>query len=82
MEPRTQRDYLRHIARIEVDFGDLPIAALDDPRVTRDFLEWRDGLSISPRQGDYAWMVHMRLLSWARARGLTVYRPPDRIERL
>ena len=36
----------------------------------------------SPRQADYAWMVLMRLVSWARARGLTTYRPPDRIERL
>ena len=45
LEPRTQRDYLRQIARIEIDFGDLPLAALDDPRVTRDFLDgampWR-----------------------------------------
>jgi integrase len=82
LEPRTQRDYLRQIARIEIDFGDLPLAALDDPRVTRDFLEWRDAMANSPRQADYAWMVLMRLVSWARARGLTTYRPPDRIERL
>lgn len=82
LEPRSKRDYLRHIARIEIEFGDLPIAALDDPRVTKDFLEWRDGLVGSPRQADYAWMVLMRLLSWARSRGLTRYRPPDRIERL
>jgi integrase len=82
LEPRTQRDYLRQIARIEVAFGDLPIAALDDPRVTKDFLDWRDGLSISPRQTDYAWTVLMRLVSHARARGLTSYRPPDRIEPL
>jgi integrase len=27
-------------------------------------------------------MVLMRLLSWARARGLTLYRPPERVERL
>src|SRR5580693_7413095 len=46
------------------------------------FLEWRDAMANSPRQADYAWMVLMRLVSWARARGLTTYRPPDRIERL
>ena len=45
------------------------------------FLEWRDAMANSPRQADYAWMVLMRLVSWARARGLTTYRPPDRIER-
>jgi integrase len=82
LEPRTQRDYLQQLARIETKFGNLPIAALDDPRVTRDFLDWRDGLSTGPRQADYAWMVLMRLLSWARARGFTTYRPPDRVARL
>lgn len=82
LEPRTKRDYLRHVARIEVDFGDLPLAALEDARVTRDFLEWRDRMGNSPRQADYAWMVLMRLTSWARTRGLTTYRPPDRVEPL
>jgi integrase len=33
-------------------------------------------------QGDYAWSVLMRLLSWARGRGITAYRPPERVERL
>ena len=82
LEPRTKADYLQHIARIETKFGDLPLAALDDARVTRDFLDWRDSMARSPRQADYGWQVLMKLLSWARARGLTLYRPPERIERL
>jgi integrase len=82
LKSRTKADYLQHIARIEQTFGDLPLAALEDARVTRDFLEWRDSMAHSPRQADYAWMVLMRLLSWARARGLTLYRPPERVERL
>jgi integrase len=82
LKHRTKADYLQHIARIEQKFGDLPLAALADARVTRDFLEWRDSMAASPRQADYAWMVLMRLLSWARARGLTFYRPPERVERL
>ena len=82
LEPRTQRDYLRHITRIEVKFGDLPLEALDVPRVTKVFLDWRDGLTISPRQADYAWTVLMAIISWARTRGLTFYRPPDQVEPL
>jgi hypothetical protein len=39
-------------------------------------------MAASPRQANYSWMVLMRLLSWARARGLTLYRPPERVERL
>jgi integrase len=82
LSPRSKADYLQHVARIETKFGDLPLAALEDARVTRDFLEWRDSMGHSPRQADYGWMVLMRLLSWARARGLTLYRPPERVERL
>ena len=33
---------------IKVRFGDLPLSALEDPRVTRDFLEWRDEMAASP----------------------------------
>lgn len=79
---RTQSDYRKQIRKIEIKFGDLPLAALDDARVTRDFLDWRDSMAHSPKQADYAWTVLMRLMSWARARGLTLYRPPERVERL
>jgi integrase len=79
---RTQADYRKQIAKIEAAFGDLPLAALDDPRVTKDLLDWRDSLASSPRQADYAWTVLMRIISWARGRGLTTYRPPERVERL
>jgi integrase len=82
LKPRTKSDYVKQIAKIEKAFATLPLGALDDARVTRDFLEWRDSMAGSPRQADYAWMVLMRLLSWARARGLTLYRPPERVERL
>lgn len=80
--PRTRADYLKHIAKIEIAFGDLPIAALDDPRITAEFRAWRDGMAHSPRQADYSWTVLMRILSWAREGGLTTYRPPERIGRL
>ena len=82
LRERTRADYLKQIAKVETAFGDLPIDALDDPRVTRDFLDWRDGMASSPRQADYAWTVLMRLISWARGRGLTAYRPPERVKRL
>lgn len=79
---RTQEDYLKQIAKIEAEYGDLPIAALEDPRITMEFRQWRDSMAKSPRQADYAWTVLMRILSWMREGGLTTYRPPDRIEPL
>jgi integrase len=79
---RTKADYMKQLAKIERAFGDLPIAALDEPRVTKVFLDWRDRMASSPRQADYAWTVLMLLMSWARSRGLISYRPPGRIKRL
>jgi integrase len=80
---QTAANYTRYLAKIERAFADLPLEALDDPRVTRDFLDWRDNIGArSPSDADNAWKVLMRLISWARACGLTTYRPPERIERL
>jgi integrase len=79
---RTRKDYLKHISSIEQEFGDMPISALDDPRVTRVFLDWRDNLPGGARQADYAFTVLTRILSWARDSGLTTWRPPARIKKL
>jgi integrase len=82
LKPRTKFDYQKHLAKIESAFGTLPLDALEDARVTKDFLAWRGSMANSPRQADYSWMVLMRLLSWARGSGLTTYRQPERVERL
>lgn len=81
--PKTRCEYARYLRMIEERFATLPIQALDDPRVTRDFLEWRDEIAVtSPSSADNAWKFLMRVISWARDRGETTYRPPERIERL
>jgi hypothetical protein len=55
LSARTQADYFKIIHRkIDPALGDLPLDALDDPRVTKDLLEWRDSMASSPRQADYA----------------------------
>ena len=79
---RTKSDYLKQIAKIEGTFGDLPLEALNDPLITKEFLDWRNGMKASPRQADYAWTVLMRLMAWRRTQGLISYRPPGRIKRL
>ncbi|OAF12632.1 hypothetical protein AYJ54_46100 [Bradyrhizobium centrolobii] len=38
----TQGEYKRMLTKAEVEFGTLPIAALDDPRVRKDLLDWRE----------------------------------------
>jgi integrase len=74
--PRTRRDYIKQIKRIERAFGDFPIKALDDPRSRSVFLEWRDRLAqTSLRQADYAYGTLARVLSWAHNRGLIEKNP-------
>jgi integrase len=76
ISPRTRRDYIKQIKRIERAFGDFPIKALDDPRATSVFLEWRDQLAkTSLRQADYAYGTLARILSWALKRRLITTNP-------
>jgi hypothetical protein len=73
---RTRRDYARHIAVIEREFGNLPIAALTDPRTRTEILEWRDKLALaSDRQADYSLQVLSSILSWALDRGMAPANP-------
>src|SRR5262245_11721666 len=81
LRERTKSDYLKQIAKIERAFGDLPLAALEDPNVTKDFLSWRDRIP-SAKQADYAWTVLMLVIAWGRKVGMTSYRPPGRIDKL
>ncbi len=76
ISPRTRRDYIKQIERIEREFRDFPIKALDDPRATSVFLEWRDRLAqTSLRQADYAYGTLSRILSWAAKRRLIATNP-------
>ncbi|MDP2355187.1 MAG: tyrosine-type recombinase/integrase [Beijerinckiaceae bacterium] len=79
---KSQRAYLRYLTLIENEFGDMPLAALDDRRARGDFLAWRDTMKDRPRTADYAWTVLSRLFSWAKGRGLIHANPCERAGRL
>ena len=81
LRDRTKADYQKQIAKIERAFGDLPLAALNDPEMTRVFLTWRDQMP-SARQAEHAWTVLMLVIAWGRKVGITNYRPPGRIDKL
>lgn len=88
----TRRDYIRHIKKIEAEFGDFPLGALMDRRTRGAFMAWRDRLALqSKRQADYSWSVLARILSWALDRGLILANPckgggrlyrPDRTDKV
>ena len=71
----TLRAYATYIKLIETEFGDLPIAALADPRVRGEFKVWRDAFATTPRKADYAWTTLARILSFAKDRGLIPVNP-------
>ena len=73
---RTRRDYVKNIKRIEREFADFPLKALDDREARAVFLEWRDELAkTSLRQADYTYQTLRRVLSWALKRGLIATNP-------
>jgi integrase len=75
----TRKDYLKQIAKIEAEFSDMPLAAMRDPAVRAEFLDWRDRLAKrGARQADYAMTVLARVLAWAVNRGLLAVNPAAR----
>lgn len=67
----TRREYKRMLTKAEEQFADLPIAALDDTRVRRDFLDWRAAVagSSGAREADNRLSVVSAMISWAKDNG-------------
>lgn len=67
----TQADYKRLLTYAEVEFGSMPIAALEDRRVRADFLGWRDRVAKEKglRGADYRVSAVSAMLTWAEERG-------------
>lgn len=79
LAPRTKQDYLAHIAKIEtaklIDKGPAlatyPLAAIEDPKIRRRLLDWRDRMArSSPRQADATFGVLRIILEWAHDRSM------------
>ena len=66
---KTRRDYARYIKLIEDEFGTMPRAALDDPKVRGEFQRFRDFFSDNPRKADMVWTMLKRMFSVAVDQG-------------
>lgn len=64
----TKRAYRTYLDMIEGEFGDMPLAAVDDPDVAEEFYSWRDDMASKPRSADYAVSTLKRLLAWGKKR--------------
>jgi integrase len=71
LAPSTQAEYKRMLTKAEAEFGKMPIAALDDPRVKRDFLDWRERVARGSgrREADNRLSAVSAMLTWAADRG-------------
>ena len=67
----TQAEYRRMLRKAEVIFGDMPVAALEDWRVRKEFLDWREQVARTSglREADYRLSAISSLLTWAVERG-------------
>ena len=68
----TRKEYRRMLTRVEETFGDMPLAALEDPRVRHDFMSWRAEVAKASgnREADNRLSVVSAMLSWGRENGV------------
>jgi integrase len=71
LAPSTQTEYRRMLTKAETTFGDMAIAALEDWRVRKDFLDWREKIArdSGSREADYRLSAISAMLTWAVERG-------------
>lgn len=76
---RTKSDYTKHLTKIEAAqlteggpaFATYPLDVIEDPKIRKRLLEWRDRMAInSPRQADATFGVLRIILEWGRDRGM------------
>jgi integrase len=82
LSPSTRRAYTAYLREIEIEFGDMPLRALESPKARGEFKRWRDRLAATPRKADYAWTTLARVLSVAKDRGRIASNPCERGGRL
>lgn len=63
----TQKEYRRMLGKVEVKFGTMPLAVLEDPRVRGDFLDWQEEVAkeSGAREADNRLTVLSAMLTWA-----------------
>ena len=72
------------LTKAEKVFGDMPLAALEDWRVRKEFLDWRELVAreSGPREADHRLSTISAMLSWAVERGRLSVNPLKGFKRL
>src|SRR5262245_1529214 len=63
----TQAEYRRLLRAVEAEFGNMPLAAIEDPRVRKDILDWREKVARNSgqREADNRLSAISAMLTWA-----------------
>jgi integrase len=71
LAPSTQAEYKQMLTKAEGEFGTMPIAALDHPRVRKDLLDWREKVARASgqREADNRLSAISAMLTWSVDRG-------------
>ncbi|MEM7619517.1 MAG: tyrosine-type recombinase/integrase [Pseudomonadota bacterium] len=65
LKPRTRLDYGKHLQKIDEKWGSLTLEVLEDSRIRKDILQWRDQLAKrSKKQADYTISIFRRILQY------------------
>lgn len=79
----TQREKKRLLKRVEEKFGDMPIAALNAPRVIGKFIGWQEEIGLDhPREADNRLTAFGTVLAYAKRKGRIARNPLEKFERL
>jgi integrase len=67
----TRREYTRMLTKAEPKFGTMPVAVLEDPRIVRDFMTWREAVAQASgeREADNRLSAISAMLSWCKDNG-------------
>lgn len=71
LAPSTKIEYRRMLTKAEAEFGEMAIAALEDPKVRRDFMDWREKVARASgeRAADNRLSTVSAMLTWGIDRG-------------
>jgi integrase len=67
----SQREYRRMLTKAEPEFGDMPVEALNEPAVRKEFMDWRTAVARTSgdREADNRLSVVSAMLTWAVENG-------------
>ena len=83
LKPRTRDEYLRMLRHLDLEFGDMPIKALENLKVRGEFIDYQEKMSLqTPREADNRLSVMSAVFSYSFDKGRISRNPIASFSRL